>query len=303
MGHCCVFFHAHPDDEALLTAGTMARLAAEGHRVVLVVATSGEYGLTGTSSSGLSGLSGPSAASEPSEASAASEPSELGERRRAEALRSAEALGCARVVFLGYGDSGLAGDRPSSFVGTDIEEAAAALAAVLREERAVLLTTYDPNGGYGHPDHVQAHHVGARAAELAGTPLVLQATVDRDLLRRAVRLLRLVYPLPLPADAFDRAYAPRHSITHRVNVRRYADAKRRSMAAHVSQTTGGESERTLAGLLRLPRWLFRWVLGTEWYVQPGLMPRRPVRDPLATLDPTADSGPDPQAADPRVGGR
>jgi LmbE family N-acetylglucosaminyl deacetylase len=271
VGHCCVFFHAHPDDEALLTAGTMARLAAEGHRVVLVVATSGEFGLTGADQlSDMPGLPDPSA---------------LGERRRDEALRSADALGCARVVFLGYGDSGLAGDRPSAFVRIDVEEAAAALAAVLREEGAVLLTTYDPSGGYGHPDHIHAHHVGARAAELAGTPLVLQATVDRDLLRRAVRLLRLVYPLPLPADAFDHAYAPRDSITHRVNVRRYAGAKRRSMAAHVSQTTGGESERTLAGLLRLPRWLFRWALGTEWYIQPGLPAQRTLRDPLATLNP------------------
>lgn len=75
MGHCCVFFHAHPDDESLLTAGTMARLAAEGHRVVLVVATSGEFGLT-----------------EP-DLSVSSAPPELGERRRAEALRSADALG------------------------------------------------------------------------------------------------------------------------------------------------------------------------------------------------------------------
>jgi LmbE family N-acetylglucosaminyl deacetylase len=287
VGHCCVFFHAHPDDESLLTAGTMARLAAEGHRVVLVVATSGEFGLTETDPGGTSEQVGPGA---------------LGERRRAEALRSADALGCARVVFLGYGDSGLAGDRPSSFVRADVEEAAAALAAVLREERAVLLTTYDPSGGYGHPDHIRAHHVGARAAELAGTPLVLQATVDRDLLRRAVRLLRLVYPLPLPVDAFDHAYAPGRSITHRVNVRRYADAKRRSMAAHVSQTTGGESERTLAGLLRLPRWLFRWALGTEWYVQPGLTPRRPVRDPLATLKPPVDPRVGPQAG-PRAGRR
>ncbi|MFD0890019.1 PIG-L deacetylase family protein, partial [Streptosporangium algeriense] len=79
-----VFFHAHPDDEALLTAGTMAMLAAQGHRVVLVVATSGELG---------------QADLEPGEA--------LGAARMAELYRSAAALGCARVVNLGYGDSGL----------------------------------------------------------------------------------------------------------------------------------------------------------------------------------------------------
>src|SRR3954447_21136397 len=92
-----VFFHAHPDDEALLTAGTMAMLAAEGHRVVLVVATAGERGL---------------AAIPPGEA--------LAEARMTELYRSAAALGSARVVQLGYGDSGLsieggvAEDRPDN---------------------------------------------------------------------------------------------------------------------------------------------------------------------------------------------
>ena len=262
-----MFFHAHPDDEALLTAGTMARLAAEGHRVVLVVATSGERGLAAASTTGGKGL---------------------GEVRVAEAHASARALGCARIVFLGYGDSGLDGqaaadDGAVPFASADLDEAAGMLAALLREEEAALLTTYDPAGGYGHPDHVQVHRVGARAAELAGTPLVLQATVDRDLLLRALRLLRMLYPVPIDASSFAAAYTPKRSITHRIDVRRYSAAKRRSMAAHVSQTTGGESVRTLSALLRLPRFLFRLVLGTEWYVQPDLASGPPVRDPLATL--------------------
>ena len=80
------------------------------------------------------------------------------------------------------------------------------------------------------------------------------------------------------------AYTPRHAITHRVDVRRFSAAKRGSMAAHLSQTTGGESTRTLAGLLRLPDPLFGLVLGTEWYVEPGLTRGRPVRHPLATLE-------------------
>jgi LmbE family N-acetylglucosaminyl deacetylase len=262
-----VFFHAHPDDEALLTAGTMARLAAEGHRVVLVVATSGERGLAAATAIG---------------------GRRLGEVRMAETLASARALGCARVEFLGYCDSGLDGRAtadggPVPFVHVDLDEAAVVLAALLREEDAALLTTYDPAGGYGHPDHIQVHRVGARAAELAGTPLVLQATVDRDLLLRSLRLLRRVYPLPVDPAAFASAYTPRNAITHRIDVRRYSAAKRRSMSAHLTQTTGGESMRTLAALLRLPRFLFRRVLGTEWYVQPGLTPGRALRDPLATL--------------------
>jgi LmbE family N-acetylglucosaminyl deacetylase len=268
MGLSCVFFHAHPDDEALLTAGTMARLAAEGHRVVLVVATSGERGLAAATATG---------------------GKRLGDVRVEETHASAQALGCARVEFLGYADSGLDGQAATEvggrvpFANADLDEAAEALAEILREEDASLLTTYDPAGGYGHPDHVQVHRVGARAAQLARTPLVLQATVDRDLLLRALRLLRRVYPLPIDPAGFDHAYTPRHAITHRIDVRRYSAAKRRSMSAHLTQTTGGDSVRTLAALLRLPRFAFRLVLGTEWYVQPDLTPARPLRDPLATL--------------------
>jgi LmbE family N-acetylglucosaminyl deacetylase len=279
----------------------MARLAAEGHRVVLVVATSGERGLA---------------------APVATAGRNLGEVRMAETRASARALGCARVEFLGYADSGLDGQAEGldgqaegldgqaegldgqaaggpgqvPFARADLDEAAARLAALLREEQAALLTTYDPAGGYGHPDHVQVHRVGARAAEMAGTPLVLQATVDRDLLTRALRLVRRVYPLPIDPAAFAAAYTPRSAITHRINVRGYLAQKRQSMSAHATQTTGGETVRTLAALLRLPRFLFRLALGTEWYVQPGLprgggsadvrdpARRDPVlRDPLATL--------------------
>jgi LmbE family N-acetylglucosaminyl deacetylase len=245
----------------------MARLAAEGHRVVLVVATCGERGLV---------------------AASALDGRRLGDVRTEETLASARALGCARVEFLGYGDSGLDGNGgdpadggPTPFVSVDVEEAAAVLATLLRDEDAVLLTTYDAAGGYGHPDHVQAHRVGMRAAKLAGTPVVLQATVDRDLLVRALRLVRGLNRRPLDLAAFETAYTPRRAITHRIDVSRYSSAKQASMSAHVTQATGGESERTLAALLRLPRWLFRRVLGTEWYVEPGVPPGRPVRHPLA----------------------
>ncbi|GGM46625.1 GlcNAc-PI de-N-acetylase [Longimycelium tulufanense] len=253
----------------MLTAGTMARLAAEGHRVVLVVATEGGQGLTAPESTG-------------------GRP--LGEVRRSEALASARALGCARVEFLGYGDSGLDGDTPTGdglvpFVRVDVADAAGRLAGLLRAEDADLLTVYDPAGGYGHPDHVQVHRVGSLAARLAGTPVVLEATVDRTLLLRALRLATKVYPFPPEFDVhkFENAYAPREAITHRVNVRPYTAAKRKSMAAHVTQTTGGESARTLAALLRLPGPLFRWTLGTEWFVQQGMTPGRPLGDPLAAL--------------------
>lgn len=264
-----VSFHAHPDDEALLTSGTLARAAAQGHRVVVVVATDGEAGLAASDLMG-TGLAG---------------------RRVAELEASARALGVARVVRLGYADSGLPhrpGEVPGAFADAPVDEAAERLAAVLAEESAAVLTTYDPAGGYGHADHVQVHRVGARAAELAGTTVVLEATVDRTALQRALRLVHRLPGVPpdFHPDRFAAAYAPRDRITHRVDVRPWIDAKRASMAAHVSQAGGGDSARTLAVLLRLPRPVFRAVLGHEWYVQPGL-PRgpRPLTDVFATVPP------------------
>lgn len=260
MPFTLVAFHAHPDDEALLMAGTLARAAAEGHRVVLVVATAGEAGLV---SGGRTGRA-------------------LGTRRLAELQQSAAALGAARVEVLGYADSGMHGEAGGidAFAAADVEEAAGRLAQILVEETASVLTIYDPAGGYGHPDHVQVSRVGARAAELAGTPSVLEATVDRSALQR---VLRLVHRLPgIPADfapqRFDAAFTAPGQLTHRVDVRPYAAAKRAAIAAHVSQAGADEGTRTLAVLLRLPRPLFRLALGREWYVERGRAPQRPLLD-------------------------
>jgi LmbE family N-acetylglucosaminyl deacetylase len=249
MAYTLVSFHAHPDDEAMLTGGTLARAAAAGNRVVLVVATAGEAGLTGAGSDA------------------------LGVRRTKELQRSAELLGCQRLVLLGYSDSGMAAEH-RGFAAAPLDEAATRLADVLRAEAADVLTIYDRVGGYGHPDHRQVHRVGSRAAELAGTPVVLEATVDRRVLIRVLRLAwwtRLVpagfSPTPVRSMFSDPA-----EITHRVDVRRYIDTKRSAMAAHQSQTTGGSTERTVAFCLRLPRWLFRRAFGTEWFIEQGRSP-------------------------------
>jgi LmbE family N-acetylglucosaminyl deacetylase len=266
-----VSFHAHPDDEALLVSGTLARAAAEGHRVVVVVATAGEAGLTDESHSA---------------------DGRLGQRRMAELQQSADLLGVSRVECLGYADSGLAPNEVTvdpagqvCFVRADLEEAAERLAAILREEDATVLTTYDVNGGYGHRDHIQVHHVGQRAAELAGTPVVLQATVPRDLLLLGVRLATKVYRFPPEFDptTFERAYSPKSAITHRIDVHRYTDAKRASMAAHASQATGGQGDRTLAAFVRMPRRLYRRVFGHEWFVQAGLTTEQLAHTPYADV--------------------
>lgn len=275
MSRTLLAFHAHPDDEALLTSGTMARAAAEGHRVILVVATDGELGLAAHEYAADGGLA---------------------TRRMAELERSARALGVARVEHLGYADSGLgpefAPDPPgrTRFVRADTEEAAGRLAALLAEEQVDVLLGYDRNGGYGHPDHVKVHHVARRAAQLAGTPRLLEATVPRDTIRAAIRLAAKVYRFPpeFEPSSFDRAFSARRDITHRISVRRHIAAKRASMRAHASQASAdGGADRTLAAFLRIPRPLFDLVFGREWYVDAteavrGSEPGEPLRVPEST---------------------
>ncbi|BCY09613.1 PIG-L deacetylase family protein [Actinoplanes sp. L3-i22] len=268
-----VAFHAHPDDETLLTGGTLARIAAEGHRVVLVVATLGQAGL-------------------------ADQPhgDALADRRRAELVAAASVLGCARVATLGHLDSGLHGDyRPAPdsgpggaqrFADVPVEVAAAGLAEILRQERADVLTGYDRHGGYGHPDHVQVHHVAALAARLAGTPLLLEATIDRRSLRPVLALLRVAGRLlpGLPLGAAGSVFTAHAELTHVVDVRPYLGQKRAAMRAHASQAEGGRGPRTLAVLSRLPGPLFAALAGREWYREPGRTPGHPLAtDIFATL--------------------
>jgi LmbE family N-acetylglucosaminyl deacetylase len=251
-----VSFHAHPDDEALLTGGTLARAAAEGHRVILVTATFGEAGLAGSQG-------------------------DLGARRLRELERSAAALGCAQVICLGYPDSGSSGPlAEDSFAAREPEEPAHRLAEILRAEGADVLTTYDARGGYGHRDHVQVHRVGARAAELAGTLVVLEATVDRTALRRVATVLARVPGLSglIPPDRFAGSYCAPEELTHRVDVRRHLAAKRAALRAHWSQAGGGASIRTVALLLRLPSPLFAAALGREWFREVGRQPGGPLFD-------------------------
>jgi LmbE family N-acetylglucosaminyl deacetylase len=217
-----VAFHAHPDDEVLLTGGTLARAAAEGHRVVIVVACDGVV----------------TAASEAS-------PTRLNELRASAAI-----LGVQRVEHLGYADSGygpvLYPDPPDRqrFVRANTGEAAERLATILREENADVLLSYDRNGGYGHRDHLKVHEVGKRAAELAGVGTVLEATMPREVVGRLVRLLCVSrIPFRYDADALQATYSPGSAITHRVNVHASHGKSRRPWPRIVPRSTGA------AGLL------------------------------------------------------
>lgn len=294
MSRTIVAVNAHPDDEALLEAGTLAKAAAAGHRVVLVVATDGALGLTSEQFRAADDAAGHDVPGRSTDGAttdgATPDGATLGGRRLAELAASARALGAARVVHLGYADSGMEGpvrpDPPGRqrFLRADPAEAATRLATILREESADVVLGYDANGGYGHRDHVRLHEVARLAALAAGTPRLLEATIPRDLIARTVELVAKVYRFPPDFDptSFRRSFSPREQITHRIDVRRFAAAKRASMAAHASQAAADDgADRTLAAFLRFPMPLFRIVFGREWYVDatglsPGCpAPRRP----------------------------
>ena len=266
-----VCFHAHPDDEVISTGGTIARAAAEGHRVVLVVATNGDHGEV---------------------------PDDLGpdetlaDRRRAETEASALVLGIARVVWLGYTDSGMTGwdqnDHADSFHRADPDDAGARLAEVLREESADVLTIYDWHGNYGHPDHIAVHRVGLVAAQLVPAVRVVEATMNRDSFVRMIEAARAAgAPVESPdGDEFDPAGpaddgnpmgTPEAELTLAVDVSRYLGAKREAMRCHRSQI------EDTSFFLQMPDDLFAQSFGTEWFIEHDAQP--PVRHGWLFPDP------------------
>ena len=255
-----VCFHAHPDDESISTGGTLARASAEGHRVVVVIATNGEYG-------------------EVPEDLAEGET--LVDRRRAETARSAAALGVHRVAWLGYKDSGMTGwdqnSDPESFLQAPVGEAATKLADILREEHADVLTVYDWHGNYGHPDHIKVNIVGHRAAEMVGVDRVFEATMNRDHIIRMVEAAREAGALfgedfdpNAGADDGNPLGMLESELTHAVDVSAYLTAKRESLRAHRSQITD------TSFFLEMPDEAFDQSFGTEWFIlkgaEPGLRP-------------------------------
>jgi LmbE family N-acetylglucosaminyl deacetylase len=154
-------------------------------------------------------------------------------------------------------------DLPDSFWQADVEEAATRLAAILTEEKADVLTVYDENGGYGHPDHIQVHRVGVRAAELAGTPRVYMNTINRDHLRRSMdaAVERGDLPGDIKPEDLETLGVSEDRITTAVDVRPWLTRKRAAMAAHASQI----SETSF--FLAMPTDMFEVGFGTEWYIR------------------------------------
>ena len=258
-----VCFHAHPDDETMTTGGSMARAHAEGHRVVLVVATNGEHGEV---------------------------PDDLGgetlvERRRAETAAAAAELGVDHVAWLGYTDSGMTGWEqnadPGSFLQAPLDEAADRLAGILRAEDATVLTIYDWHGNYGHPDHIKVHHVGVRAAELVAGELpalrVFEATMNRDEMARQIAQAAEAGEHPFtdeneefdplaPMDDGNPFGTPEAELTHEVDVSAFVGAKRRAIACHRSQATDS------GFFLEMAEEQFAVAFGREWFTERGVVP-------------------------------
>ncbi len=248
-----VYLHPQPHDPCNACGGVFRKAADAGHRVVLVVATRGEEGQIPD------GL--------------LADGEELWQHRVAETRASADILGVQQVEFLGYRDSGMMGApanyRPGSLWTTPVEEAAQRLAELLRATQADVLTCYDDNGGYGHPDHIQVHRVGMRAAELAGTARVYQSTINRDHVERSIQQFA-GQPEAAGIEFPDRDPAvfgkPESVITAAVDVSPYLAAKRRAMRAHASQI----SEQSF--FLAMPDEAFRVAFGTEWFIRDGQGP-------------------------------
>jgi len=150
--------HAHPDDESIGTGITMSRYAAAGVHVTLVTCTRGEEGEIVVEDMAHLGTGRP-----------------LGEERERELAAACAALGVTDHRFLGgHTDSGMMGtpqnDKPDAFWRADSDDVTGELVAVVREVRPQVVVTYDDNGGYGHPDHIQAHRVTLRAVAAAADP-------------------------------------------------------------------------------------------------------------------------------------
>ncbi|MEI6044740.1 MAG: PIG-L family deacetylase, partial [Chloroflexota bacterium] len=152
--------HAHPDDEVFVTGVTLARLAQEGVRTILVTATRGEVGEVVDPDLDVAGKEAISG--------------KLGEVREEELKVAAEALGVSELRFLDYRDSGMVGTEdnknPLAFYNANFDEAVRRVVKLIREFRPQVVTTYEPFGGYGHPDHVQVHRVSVAAFAAAGEP-------------------------------------------------------------------------------------------------------------------------------------
>jgi LmbE family N-acetylglucosaminyl deacetylase len=260
--------HAHPDDESIATGGVMMRARQDGHRVVLVTSTRGEEG-------------------EIHNMDEAETRPRLADVRTEELRRSCEILGVDRLEFLGYRDSGMAGtpsnDDPRSFHVAPLAETGDRLAAILREERPEVVVTYTPDGTYGHPDHIKAHHTTLAALDVLQregwrpAKAYLHA-IPRSFIRQ-MRERAAEAGIDLGENGIQIDGIPDEEITTVVDVSDLVERKRASFAAHVSQNDPNSPFATMAAQI------FVAAFGTEHFVlaRGALGEERPERSLFAEV--------------------
>ncbi len=246
--------HAHPDDEATGTGGALARYAAEGVRTVLVTCTDGRCG------------DGPGGV-KPGDAG--HDPEAVAVMRRRELEESCGVLKISDLETLDYADSGMMGwasnDAPGSFWQTPVEEGAARLAELMRHYRPDVVVTYDENGFYGHPDHIQANRITMAALEMTDlTPKVYWTTMPHSAMQRFEETIREFGDMPEPDPAEAAALAeiglPDDEISTWVDTAAFSGQKFDALAAHASQ---GEN----IFFLKMGKERFGELMGMETYVR------------------------------------
>ncbi|MFI7303374.1 N-acetyl-1-D-myo-inositol-2-amino-2-deoxy-alpha-D-glucopyranoside deacetylase [Micromonospora aurantiaca] len=240
--------HAHPDDESIGTGATMAHYAATGAHVTLVTCTLGEEGEIHVPALAQLG---------------AAEADQLGGYRIGELAAACAALGVTDHRFLGgagrYRDSGMMGmatnEHPRAFWQADLDTAAGYLVEVIREVRPQVLVTYDPDGFYGHPDHIQAHRVAMRAVELAAAEGIAPVKVYWTAMPRSV----LDAGLETFTESSDNPFAgiesadelpfgtPDAEIAARIDGTDQHAAKEAAMRAHATQIPANSWLYSIAG--------------------------------------------------------
>ena len=245
--------HAHPDDEVTGSGGVLARAAAEGIATVVVTCTDGRGG------DGPGGVK----PGEPGH-----DPDAVVATRRAELAASCAVLKVSHTETLGYGDSGMMGwpanSAPGAFWTTPVAEAAERLAGIIRRYRPDVIVTYDENGGYGHPDHIQTHRVTMAALALLEEPpaKVYWSTVSESWTRDMMAHMRDMGVEDVEEEVAEAPPAglPDDQITTWVDTTAFNDQKYDALAAHASQS---DSEFFLG----LGRERFARLMGTECFVR------------------------------------
>jgi LmbE family N-acetylglucosaminyl deacetylase len=243
--------HAHPDDEALFTAGVMARYAAEGVRSTLVTCTDGSLGFAPDGT-------GPTDPNHDRDIVTKARIVELG--------ASCDLLGVDRLELLGYHDSGMTGwpqnEEAGAFINQDLDEVAARIAGVIAEERPQVIVTYDANGFYGHPDHIQANRITVAALAASGlTATLLYTAIPKSAFKRFRAVMQEAGIEGPGSDGEDPPFGtPDEEIGIIVDIEAVADVKFDALSAHSSQTDD-------SFFLKMGRERFKELFRNEYFVR------------------------------------